>query len=414
MAGVLPLFNSGTLPYHTSTANKHVESTVHTIQPRGYGFSDIWTNKPFIPRGANYILLYNTGYHATFNVGLYDASGAEAVVAQMSLEGYNVVRVFLNPGTNGGLADPQGGLSSLYLDNLIDFIRRAGTHSMKVILTQDEVPSVDPYAKANTAQCCSQFDGTNMDFLTSGGLQANDLYWHDLVLALEGKNAPMSAIFAYELRNEAFFQSDHPPLSLTTGFVTTANGKSYDMSDPAQKELMMNEGLVYWVDQLRSEIRQLDPGAMVTIGFYPGGGDWVVRPKLVLADPTKGGSSLDFVEVHTYPGWAPTANSGSTLDDYMKFFGVGPATPPPKPLLMGEFGAFKIVHPDLQEAANALMAWQVESCEYYFSGWLVWTWNTPPYGNYPLWNALDKAMPSDTKGAIDSLLAPVYRPNACS
>ena len=83
---------------------------------------------------------------------------------------------------------------------------------------------------------------------------------------------------------------------------------------------------------------------------------------------------------------------------WMENFGVGGTTR--KPLLMGEFGAFKGPYGSPADAASALAAWQAASCPYGIDGWLVWTWDTDEQPE--LWNAQSGG------GAIASALAPDF------
>src|SRR5690606_9672900 len=58
----------------------------------------------FTPRGTNYVRLADDGtgrdktFHSNFEPGLYDAEGSEAALKAMADNGYNTVRVFIDPG----------------------------------------------------------------------------------------------------------------------------------------------------------------------------------------------------------------------------------------------------------------------------------------------------------------------------
>ncbi len=81
---------------------------------------------------------------------------------------------------------------------------------------------------------------------TAKGIAAEARYWHELINGLQAVGAPLDVVFAYELRNELFFESDIPPFSLSSGVAETANGKSYDMSSSDAKRQMMgwSSGLI--------------------------------------------------------------------------------------------------------------------------------------------------------------------------
>jgi hypothetical protein len=371
-------------------------------------FFDRRSGNTFTPRGNNYIRLAtqirfiggSTNYHSTFNVGLYDAPRLESALQMMESGGYNVVRVFLNGCCVGSIGNSAGGLSPGYLANLTNFLQHASTHHIFAILTTDWPPDVAPYRDLVGQQCCTLFNDINVQFLTEGGAAGNSLFFKDLVQGLTALGARLDAILAYELRNELYFNSDQPPLALTSGTVTTANGKTYDMADPASKQLMMDENLTWWTDRMRETILGLDPSALVTVGFF-----WpqqpnptrIGDPRVIQPYPAMANSTADFVDLHAYPGLE------LTMPQYVENFAMSGHLE--KPVMMGEFGAFKSVYPGADISAQALESWQVESCSYGFKGWLLWTWDTDEQPE--LWNALSGT------GDINTSLAPVSRPDPC-
>ena len=274
-----------------------------------------------------------------------------------------------------------------------DFLARAKAHHIFVILTDDGVPLLGGYADLINPYCCSTFANYNADYLSPGGLEAEKRYANDLVQGLIDQRALLDAILAFELRNELYFVSDQPPLSLSSGLVTTANGRTYDMTDPAAKQRMMDDNLIYWTDQAHGVIMGLDPSAPVTVGFFASEGpNPVIQPYPAMAN-----STADFVDLHTYP------RIDFSLAQYVEHFGFGGYLA--KPVIMGEFGAFKSVYGNSQDAAVGLRAWQVDSCQYMFKGWLLWTWDTDEQPE--LWNGLSET------GLINAALAPAARPDPC-
>jgi len=390
----------------------------HRIGIRGVDgvgeFYDHLTGQKFVPRGNHYIRLAwqraPSGemilYHSNFNPGLYDPSRSEQALRKMRSDGYNVVGVMLNPCCReGSLGDPAGGLSSAYLANVVDFLQKAKANEVLVWIRTDDVPKVGGYTALMDAYCCAVFAGYNVHYLTPGGLEANRRFWRDFIQALIAHGAPLDAIWAYSIRAEQFYEANLPPLSLTSGLVTTANGRTYDMAKPEDKQRMMNENLVYWIDQLRASILELDPTALVTIGFFwpqkpnPAriGDPRLVRTYWAIADPEIGGSSADFIHLHPYPG------QGLTLAQMVENFEMTGFTR--KPIVMGEFGAFKATYWSSAVAAQVLQDWQVESCPYGFDGWLLWTWDTEEQPE--IWNGLDD------NEVINQALAPKNRPDPC-
>lgn len=372
-------------------------------------FYDRQTGEKFIPRGNNYIRLADQItpqgdrilFHSTFNVGSYEPERAEQALRRMHAEGYNTVRVMLNGCcTQNALGDPDGGVSTEYVANLTDYLKRAKANEIYVLLEPGDLPATGGYIQILDTTWAKEFAGNSAPYLRPGGVRANIQRWQDLIGELIRQDAPLDVILAYELCNEAFFESNLPPFSLTSGLVTTANGKTYDMSSEDDKQRMMDEGLVYWIDTLRAEILKLDPTTLVTVGFF-----WPQKPHPArIGDPrvieTRAPiwkSSADFLDLHPYPGWE------LNFPQYVDNFGM--AGMEEKPIIMGEYGAARSSYPSEMEAARALHNWQVESCSYGFDGWLLWTWDGEEQTDF--YNALTG------DGLIDQALMPANRPDPC-
>jgi len=371
-------------------------------------FYDRVTGDKFIPRGNNYIRLdYQSApggqvfFHSAFNVGIYEPDRAERALGTMQDEGYNTVRVMLNGCCHANaLGDPAGGVSPEYVANLTDFLNRAKANGIYVLLEPGDVPATGGYIQLMDSTWSQDFAGNSASLLRPGGLRANIQRWQDLIGELVRQGAPLDAIFAYELGNEIFFESNLPPFSLASGIVDTANGKTYDMASDEDKQRMMDEGLVYWIDTLRTEILNLDPTGLVTVGFF-----WpqephparIGDPRVIETRPAIWESSADFIDLHPYPGW------DLTLPQYVDNFGM--AGMEEKPIIMGEFGAARSSYATESGAARALHDWQVESCGYGYDGWMLWTWDTEEQTDF--YNGLTG------EGEIDQALAPINRPDPC-
>ena len=384
----------------------------HRIQVRviaGDGeFYDTLTGEKFVPRGNNYIRIEDQNnlsgefqrYHSTFNTGSYDREQARIALQQMNAEGYNVVRVFINHCCSGGIGGTGQGLSPGYMDNLTDFLILAKENDLFVFFAQDWLPPTAPYSSLINSACCDEFNFINTNYLPKQGVQANAIFFQNFIQELIARGAPLDYIFAYGLRNEFYYDSDQPPLSLTSGLITTANGSTYDMSLQEDKQRMMDEGLVYFIDEVRSAILEVDATALVTIGFF-----WPQEPnparigdqRVINTLPALASSSADFIDLHVYPG------AELTLPQYVENYGM--AALEAKPIVMGEFGAFTPSYSSAAQAATALHNWQVASCEYGFDGWLLGTWDT--------WEQTDLYNGLSDDGLINQALSPANRPDPC-
>jgi hypothetical protein len=369
-------------------------------------FFDRTTGDKFVPRGMNYVRLATqlkpdgsiTFGHSLFDPGRYDSSVVQTDLGKMHEDGYNVVRVFLSPDTIGA---EDGGLSAPYLANVADFLSQAKQSGIYVIFTLDWVPG-GKYGSILSADCCSLFASMNANFLPPAGLAANQAFYQDFIGELLDLGAATDYVFSYQLRNELFFERDQPPLSLTAGMVTTANGKSYDMAVAADKTAMVSENLVYWIDEMRASILEVDPTALVSLGFFQPQEPNKTREgdtRLAVTEPAIWQSKADFIDLHPYAGFE------LNMKQYAENYGIKGMQE--KPILMGEFGSTIDRYASTQAAAKAFVAWQVESCKYGFDGWLFWTWDSgAEQPNF--FNALMDG------GAINAVLSPVARPDPCT
>lgn len=334
----------------------------------------------FIPRGNNHILLApvphpNGGIvttHALFHPAHYSREAQRAALRQMRRDGYNVVRVIVEPST--------GDLPA----NVADFLKIADEEGIYVYLSFSQW--LPPGFLTGTPP--PQLESVNRFYLSQEAIDQRKLYLTSFIRSLKEEQAPLHRIFAYDVVNEVHLQEDKKPLSLANGTVKTATG-TYQL--PAQRQELMVAGLSSFIDQMRDAVRQEDPGALVTASFFPplavtGQDPRIVPPAGLVAQRT----SADFIDLHAYPGAASLAQ---TMAD------AGMSNYSAKPLLMGEFGILQ--QGNAQAAAYHLRDWQQESCGHGFDGWLLWTWNHGPH------SALQE------NGAINGVLAPIARPDPC-
>ena len=388
-----------------------VAGRIGVRQASGLGeFYNTSTGATFVPRGNNYVRLapettfYGNAivYHSTFVTGSYNSALAEAALTKMSADGYNVVRAFLSGCCPGSMYQSASGpVNQAYLANVADFLRRAKNNGIRVVLTTDFAFGRD----SSFAGCTANFGGENIRYLTSCGVSADKGFFADLINGLNANGAPLDAILSYELRNELFFEANQLPLSLTNGIVTTANGQTYDMSSSSSRQRMMDDGMVFWANQVASQIKALDPRGLVDIGFFAPNAPtpWRDTIRLDKPYPALASSNVDYVKFSLYP------NIGLTLAQAAANFGF--AGYQQKPIVMGEYGALTSGYASASQAALTLQAWQVDSCNTYsFKGWLLWTWDTEPAEQVapPFYTAVDDG------GAIEHALAPAIRPNPCA
>lgn len=399
-----PASVTGTIPEHAIGVRKTASGGEFYLRATG---------ERFTLRGNNYIRLVPQrlycgslkNYHATFNPTVFDPAQIEQALGKMQSDGYNTVRVFINACcATDGVGDVAGGLSQAYLTNLATFLNLARAHQIYVVLTADRVPEVGGYSQLEAQGSSAQIRGQNVRYLSAKGIEAAQRFWTDLIVGLQAQGAPLDAILSYEIENESYYSGKQPPFTLSSGQLTTANGQTYDLQSFDAKLRLADENFVNWVNRVRDAILQVDPTALVTFGFFPSGRpspttgfpDRFLRPGAAIADPQAGGSNADWVDVHLYPGMYK-------LDDMLSNNGITQSMT--KPVVLGEFGAFKNNYRILAYAADGLVSWQMQTCSKNFQGWLLWIWNI---NEQP---ALFSALESNE--FINSVLKPVKRPDPC-
>lgn len=400
---------STTAPVTSTTGMAVAEHRIQTRVVDGVGeFYDTVTGERFVPRGMNYNRFLRGAdggvRDAVVSTVHYDSATVDADMAAMSAMGFNVVRIMMETCgvyADGCIAGRDGRLNPDYMDNLVDFLHRAKAHDLFVMVASNTLPDDGYWIHTTASLADAHFDSANNEFLNPRAVPVYVDYWESVVQALVDRGAPLDHVWAYELRQEHHFHIDYPPLSLTSGLVTTANGETYDMAVQDDKDRMVDEGLVYWADLLRDAIRAIDPTAPVTVGFFtPNAPHQVNGPaetRLVRTSYFLRNSSMDFYDLHHYPG------NGVDDDDIWENFDI--AGFEEKPLVLGEFGGIRPWWTDAARAAAAVMALEVGSCRVGFDGWLVWGWR----GDL----ATDIWWASEGDGAIARVVSPVERPDPC-
>ncbi|TMD26227.1 MAG: discoidin domain-containing protein [Chloroflexi bacterium] len=394
--GASPVVTGGTPPTHRIGIRK----------ARGTAeFFDRASGARFVVRGANdhHLAVGPDGLVAdrTFAPGSYDGAAAEADLRAMRELGYTAVRTALDICQDDCIGDPAGGLRSAYLANVADFLRRAEAVGLPVLLETNDLPKLGGYVPRVEATCCGTFDGyMNSQYFSPVGLAVYREYWTDVIHGLRDAGAPLGAILAYGLRGEVWYFADKPPFSLTSGVVTTANGRTYDMANRNDRSRMVTDGIRFWLAEMRKAILAVDPDALVTAGVFAPNTPNRWRPandtRTVPVAGVFDGSDIDFLDIHPYPGYVPLAA-------LMQNFGV---TGKEKfPVVMGEYGAFKFAFDSPAAGASGLMSWQVASCRYGVDGWFHWHYQGTD--DQEVWTG------TEGDGVINAVLSPRERPDPC-
>ncbi|MCZ7533762.1 MAG: hypothetical protein M5U23_10185 [Acidimicrobiia bacterium] len=372
-------------------------------------FYDTVTAERFVPRGVNYVDFQPNpagGYEdRVFATNTYDAERVREAFRTLATNGYNTARIFVD--TCGAqpecIANYSGqGLNDEYLDNIAEVMHIAGEEGIWLLLTANSLPDVGGYWQIFDSyynQGHEGFDGReNADWLHTGGVEAKAVLWDGLLSGLVDRGAPFEVLLGWQLTNEFWLHKNFEPLSLTSGVVETANGRTYDMADAEQKRRMVVDGVVYFIDRIREVIDAYDPDTLVTMGFFTPqfphqtyiGGDWYVDTAPLLTE-----ANLDFFDFHAY------YDTDLTVPEHAENFGMPGHQE--KPVLMGETGSGKATVPSARAALGRGYRFIAESCEAGWDGWLNWgyyVWPDDQPG--PAWAFLDS----------DGLLLEAFSPNA--
>ena len=378
---------------------------VRAASPVGQ-FYDRRTGLEVRPAGNNHLREETSGALTTHAVGVYDPVALEATFARMHADGYDTVRTLLwqgdtneqCPGTYPcGVAGPPASLT-LYrpaLANFVDYVRRARNHGLRVQVVLGHWPMntrFDAFMHAVPGvQCTIKADPNdpfcvNLKYLSADAIEGKRQYVSEVVRAVAGveQGGLLSTILAWEIENEVHVNLGKEPFSLTSGTVTTADGATYDLAQPAQRDQCASSNIVHWANVLAGEIHSIDPRALVSASAftfaavgragpngapaYAGSGDprYPMRPAIIRTY-----SDLSFTDLHTYP-----SGGGYTLQadlDSSEFSSFDKTT---KPLYLGEYGAFRSIY-SLAQAVPLLVAHRDAAIQLGFRGLLHWTWDLP-------------------------------------
>jgi hypothetical protein len=425
------------MPAAAATALPRVESVTPAGQRLGY-LRLAGTDTRFVPRGVNYVRLAEfelngqpVSYHSTFEPGRYDPLEVERTLGALSHDGYNTVRVFIDPGNidaaeeghphglGRGLGD-NSAIHAPYLDNVADFVDRAARARLYVQFSLDAFPQNNYYYELVGPTDRTQVDGHNLFYLHAGMQTAKAVYLSNFVDALRQRvgGDGLSAVLAYATDNEAFVVGDKAPFSRESGVVSTAAGR-YDMADPAGRQQAQDANLVSYAIRMRDAVHAKDPGAMVTMGTFtyhavgkPGPAGLPVRCDVdcrldvdyrypVRPHSLTHYAGLSFLDLHMYPdGRAGSLDRHLTSIEWHNVRG---------PVVLGEYGAFRHAYgEDVTRAAYAMRDLQVATCRLGLAGWLFWTWDTTETADQRRLFTL-----TDAGGAINGQLAPIVRGDPC-
>lgn len=373
-------------------------------------FIDKATGEVFHPQGINYVPLAQQGAdHSIFQAATstsladYDPLAAESMFRLLAANHYNTVRIFLagrNPDVTPGLAGEKGtvGLYVPYLNNFADFLSRAARHGIYVIVNfcDLDVPHNDYFA-----HLLGNDMAPNRVILTREGLKAHLEQAVSTLTYLKQCNPDLlKVLLGVELNNEVSLRLLRWPFD-QTGFVTLANGRSYNMANPQERQKAAEEGMLYYYQCMVPAIKAVDPELLVCEGLFTAaavgrdydngkafipeaGAEWDradgfrLPPSLSLLAE----SPLDFLDIHFYAPDTPISRLATDMANGLKSLQYDAAVKSgllqKKPLLLGEFGSFSSgPDTDMKKAAERMRKIRKLACNTYeFTGFLIWAFDS--------------------------------------
>lgn len=193
------------------------------------------------------------------------------------------------------------------------------------------------------------------------------------------------------MQNELSLDGKGWPFDGISGSVTTANGKTYDLADKGQRQALMDDGIVYYLDTMADAVHEVDPGLLVCEGIFTMRAVGKDPAKDVGPSPAFAGdrrwpptletlsrSKLNFLDVHFYRTRKDETVTNAFARDMesVRFVGAtAAAILKGKPVILGEFGAFRLAETSWTTAQENLMAIRDKAMRYGMSGWLLWTYD---------------------------------------
>ncbi len=335
------------------------------------------------------------------------------MLADLKQNGLNVVRIFLDhrhENDGGGIATDGFELSRQYTANMLDGLKRAREHGIYVILClngqpiskayqslfAEPVPMVENDMFSVDHPMCSL---GNIQYFHPGAIRARAEYFKRVAQAIANHDPSLlSTVFSYELGNESYFVGKEP-LSLRSG-TFVFQGRAYDLSQDSELRQLMDDAAVHWADCSAAAIRSVDPKAMVSANVFTykavgrknlmavrpdQGAEWDKKQRIPVNLKALADSTLDYLDVHIYLHRISESSVAEKLEETLgsiDFAGLSNAAGlAGKPLIVGEYAAFKDSKRPLEQQAEDVCE-QMDLCrDRGFQGFLYWTYDTDEQPN---------------------------------
>jgi len=362
---------------------------------------------PFFAKGFNYVRLRapeshpKNVDHSTFDAdtkktkAAYDPEKAEAALVAMKQAGFNTTRVFIigRNSTNPGIAgdyDTTKGIYGPYMDNFLDFLRRATRHGIRVLPTLGDGEL--PYNAYYHGRFKGQEGNKSFLLLTKEGVEARVEYISEFLSYIKKKEPSLlPTLLGVQCQNEAYLRSNEWPLAVKKGQFKAANGKTYDMANTESRQALADEGYLHFYEQVHAAVKKIDPEMLLTEGVFmhsavklnlaDHAGLWPGKKRDPRYPPSLlvlGKSKLDFLDAHFYRvkrgvpmEEAVKANLGSSGFFAPEMAGIRKK----KPVIIAEFGSHRFIDKTFEDAMVSMVSARDALNSHRVNGMLYWTYD---------------------------------------
>ncbi len=346
------------------------------------------TGELFVPRGFNHVVLEHrtSGWHALFNTNVYNPQEIETVLEKIAECGGNVIRVWAwgTQNEHGFLSNKEGIILNVeYMNNFIDFLRKATQYHIYVIPILDEFPKYGNFEKTlSTLHSQSDKDdpqvtGYNRQFFWQSLITAKAIAIKHFIQYIKDTDPSLlSTVLAWSIQNEVFVKNTEGPFSSSSSVeITLPNGKKMNVSTKEERQSVYDEVVLHWANELTKAVKSVDPHTLVTAGMWtsdsagrkpisgllPDGKDnrFPPRPSILGGDACL----LDFIDIHIYP-WDNTSRVNTECHEHGMV---------KKPVIVGEYGVFQNVSVD--QAKTMFVEFLHQAYMLGYIGDLYWVWD---------------------------------------
>lgn len=372
------------------------------------------SKKEFVVNGVNYVGL-RYGDHSTFEpeFGLtdeyYDYRKAETLFKTLSKFGYNTVRVFIIPGGRedgnaglGGIYDETEGIYVPYMENFVDFLKRAQKYGVYVLpcMGENEMVYNDFYNQLSSGASKQSI------LFTEEGIKAKQQMLTSFLTYIKKRDASLlNTLLGVSMQNEFALDGNAAPFNITQGKYVFLDGNSYDMSNTDSRRLLANAALQNYYAEMKKAIKKVDSDMLLAEGtftllavgkdyekdkgIYPSEGD--ARYPMTAVELLE--TDIDFLDMHVYRyGQKGTAKEvfERNYKSMLLHTAKGKKLMQEKPVILGEYGAFSSDKEEETFKQGIEFAKGLRDCamKKHFQGAIFWTADTFEQTN--IWHLLDE------------------------